>query len=44
VYGVTQRYAAFTESDSALKVDDRDVIRLTGAELDAHWVGPSFIQ
>src|SRR3954447_8657698 len=41
VYGVTQRYAAFTESDSALKVDDRDVIRLTGAELDAHWGGPS---
>jgi len=42
VHGITHRYAAFTESDSAFKVDDRDVIRLTGAEIYAHWIGPSF--
>src|SRR5882672_3586712 len=42
VHRVTHSCAAFTESDSAPKVDDRDVIRLTDAEIYAHWVGPSF--
>jgi hypothetical protein len=36
VHGITQSYAAFTEGDSALEVDDRDAIGLTGAEIYAH--------
>jgi len=36
VHGITQSYAAFTEGDSTLEVDDRDAIGLTGAEIYAH--------
>jgi hypothetical protein len=42
-HGITHRYAAFTESDSAPKVNDGDVMGLTGAESYAHWERLPFV-
>ena len=36
VDSIAHSYAALTEGDSALEVDDRDAIGLTGDEIDAH--------
>jgi hypothetical protein len=43
VHRITQSYAAFTEGDSALEVDDRDSIGLTGAEIYTHEEALPFI-